>query len=428
MRIIDDLAYALLARCWPRGGTQVTGTAYADRSKLGVLLGDQVWRAIQGRTVVDFGCGTGAAAVELAQRGAARVIGVDIRESVLEAGRQRAREVGVSDRCTFTTDTRGIQADVILSLDAFEHFADPVGVLVAMDRMLAPDGIVLAAFGPTWYHPLGGHLFSPFPWAHLVLPERALMRWRSTFKSDGATRFSEVEGGLNQMTLARFEAVVRDSPLEIKALTPVPIRRLRRLASKLTREWTTAVVRCELQRRPAIVAGQNAYRSPEGSMKRSALVGTALLAMGCVTVQPPPVAPPSPDVHVRAPFDTVWQRTVAFFADNRISIQTIDKNSGLIVSNGFLLTPTITREWVDCGTTSAGEPAVEMYYKNANPVSSAADFNVFVRPVGDSTVVRVNMGVHVTATTLGGPVPQQCVSRGVFERALYRHVGAHTQP
>ena len=77
-----------------------------------------------------------------------------------------------------------------------------------MDQHLQPGGEVLVSFGPTWYHPLGGHLFSVFPWAHLIFSEKALISWRSAFKTDGATRFSEVAGGLNQMTIAKFEALV----------------------------------------------------------------------------------------------------------------------------------------------------------------------------------------------------------------------------
>jgi hypothetical protein len=36
--------------------------------------------------------------------------------------------------------------------------------------------------------------------AHLIFKERALIRWRAGFKTDGATRFGEVAAGLNQMT------------------------------------------------------------------------------------------------------------------------------------------------------------------------------------------------------------------------------------
>src|SRR5207245_2924887 len=70
-----------------------SGAAYRDRSKLEVLLGPGIWRDCADKVVLDFGCGTGDDAVEIAQRGARRVIGLDIRESVLEVARQRAPEV-----------------------------------------------------------------------------------------------------------------------------------------------------------------------------------------------------------------------------------------------------------------------------------------------------------------------------------------------
>jgi 2-polyprenyl-3-methyl-5-hydroxy-6-metoxy-1,4-benzoquinol methylase len=75
-----------------------TPKVYQGRSKLEVLLGPGVWDAIRGKTVVDFGCGPGQEAVELAERGAKRVIGLDLRERWLEMGRALARDHGVDDR------------------------------------------------------------------------------------------------------------------------------------------------------------------------------------------------------------------------------------------------------------------------------------------------------------------------------------------
>ena len=125
-------------------------------------------------------------------------------------------------------------------------FDDPAAILRIMRRLLKDDGCVIAAFGPTWYHPLGGHLFSVFPWAHLLFTEKSLIRWRSDFKTDGATRFGEAEGGLNQMTISRFEAVVAKSDFKFAEFELVPIRKLRPVANRLTREFTTAIVRCKL--------------------------------------------------------------------------------------------------------------------------------------------------------------------------------------
>ena len=118
-----------------------------------------------------------------------------------------------------------------------------------MDTLLKPSGEVLVSFGPTWYHPLGGHGFSVFPWAHLLFSEKALIRWRSTFKTDGATRFSEVAGGLNQMSIAKFEKFVADSPFRFATLEPVPIKKLQAFHNRCTREFTSAIVRCRLVKR-----------------------------------------------------------------------------------------------------------------------------------------------------------------------------------
>ncbi|CAN5627943.1 hypothetical protein BH23GEM9_BH23GEM9_05210 [soil metagenome] len=241
-----EIGYRLLKRIGGTGDSGRTdGSAYRGRSKLDVLLGAMLWDAIRDRVVIDFGCGTGDEAVEMAQRGARDVIGLDLQERFLCVGRERAAAAGVADRCTFVswTDER---AEVIVSIDAFEHFDDPAGVLRAMRDLLAPGGRVIASFGPTWYHPLGGHLFSVFPWAHLVFTERAFIRWRSDFKNDGATRFHEVAGGLNQMTIRRFERTVAASPLRFETFELVPIRKLAPLANRFTREFTTSIIRCTL--------------------------------------------------------------------------------------------------------------------------------------------------------------------------------------
>jgi SAM-dependent methyltransferase len=247
--MLTALQYRALTTLYPSSSGRQGQTAYQNKSKLATLMGEGFFAKLAGKTVIDFGCGEGADTVEIAKRGAAKVTGIDIRTDALETASSKALAAGVADRCLFTTSTNE-PADIVISVDAFEHFADPAQVLLTMSTLLKPQGEVLISFGPTWYHPRGGHLFSVFPWAHILLTERALIRWRSTFKTDGATRFSEVAGGLNQMTIARFEKLVAHSPFELASLEAVPIRPLRHLHSRLTREFTTAVVRCRLTKRP----------------------------------------------------------------------------------------------------------------------------------------------------------------------------------
>jgi hypothetical protein len=151
----------------------------------------------------------------------------------------------VADRCVFAAHTAE-RADVIVSIDGFEHYGEPERILDVMGRLVHSHGCVMIAFGPPWLHPLGGHLFSIFPWAHLIFTERALLRWRADFKSDGARRFGEVEGGLNQMTVRRFAQLLERSPFEVRRFEAVPIRRLRWVSNAVTRELVTSIVRCTL--------------------------------------------------------------------------------------------------------------------------------------------------------------------------------------
>jgi SAM-dependent methyltransferase len=240
------VGYHLLRRISAKGHTgYCDGSAYEGVSKLETLLGKRIWEEIKDRKVIDFGCGEGADAVEVASHGASKVIGIDNRERMVTKARNVSATHGVAERCIFTTQTDE-KADVILSIDAFEHFEDPAEILRIMRRLLKDDGCVFAAFGPTWYHPLGGHIFSPFPWAHLIFTEKSLLRWRSDFIKDGARRFGEIGEGLNQMTIRCFQSIVARSDFRFAEFEPVPIRKIKLFKNRLTREFTTSIVRCKL--------------------------------------------------------------------------------------------------------------------------------------------------------------------------------------
>jgi ubiquinone/menaquinone biosynthesis C-methylase UbiE len=57
---------------------------------------------LEGKTILDVGCGSGRYAVELA-KGGARVVGVDFSEEMLKMARARAAEAGVEDRTEFVS-------------------------------------------------------------------------------------------------------------------------------------------------------------------------------------------------------------------------------------------------------------------------------------------------------------------------------------
>lgn len=239
-----ELTYRALTR-WvpaPPGLGSDYDSEFADACS---VFGDDFLSRIEGCDVMDFGCGKGELAVEMARGGAKTVLGVDMQQRLIAQGGQLAARHGVSDHCRFALEADG-QYDVITSKDAFEHFGDVPEILRIMARCLRPGGRVIAAFGPTWLHPYGGHLFSVFPWAHLLISERTLVRWRANYRKDGATGFGDVDGGLNRITIAQFERFVRDSPLAITEMEHVPIRGLDLFRHPLLREIGTSLVRCEM--------------------------------------------------------------------------------------------------------------------------------------------------------------------------------------
>jgi SAM-dependent methyltransferase len=250
MLIGGELGYRVLQQ-FPIPGTwksRLTETSSPSSGKLESYWGADIWRALRGRTVLDYGCGFGGDTIEIAKRGAARVLGVDIVPQALAVAVQAAKRANVAERCVFqTTATESV--DAIICIDCFEHFADPAAVLQTMADRLQPEGIAYISFGPPWFHPYGGHSFSVFPWAHLLFTEGALLRWRSCHCSDGATRFHEVRGGLNQMTVRRFERLVEASPLRMTDFEAIPIRPVRWLHNRMTREFFTSMIRCKLMRK-----------------------------------------------------------------------------------------------------------------------------------------------------------------------------------
>jgi cyclopropane fatty-acyl-phospholipid synthase-like methyltransferase len=60
---------------------------------------------LQGRTILDVGCGSGRYCHAFAERGAARVLGIDFAPAMIDIATQLAGDQGVTDRCEFRVGT-----------------------------------------------------------------------------------------------------------------------------------------------------------------------------------------------------------------------------------------------------------------------------------------------------------------------------------
>ncbi|NUQ64591.1 MAG: class I SAM-dependent methyltransferase, partial [Pirellulales bacterium] len=194
--------------------------------------------------------------------------GLDIQETRLAAARRLAEQACVADRCRFLNPLRDQDEvaslegtiDAAWSIDSFEHYDRPDAILDQIKRLLAPHGRLLVSFGPPWKNPYGCHMwfFNRFPWIHLLFREQTILAVRRLYRNDGAQRYRDVDGGLNQMTLARFEKLVEQSGLRPQMLRAVPLSSRFVNSSRwwqglfnnrLLREYTTSVVLCRLARK-----------------------------------------------------------------------------------------------------------------------------------------------------------------------------------
>jgi SAM-dependent methyltransferase len=165
------------------------------------------------KNIVDYGCGLGYQSVAMAKAGANFVLGIDINRKDLSKAKELAKSSGVGNKVEFiekADEKLDGKFDVAVSQNSMEHFLDPMASLDEMKRLIHQNGKILVTFGCPWCSPYGSHtyFFTKIPWVHILFSERSVISARSHFRDDGATRYEEVEGGLNRMTVAKFERII----------------------------------------------------------------------------------------------------------------------------------------------------------------------------------------------------------------------------
>jgi ubiquinone/menaquinone biosynthesis C-methylase UbiE len=151
-----------------------TSFAYRD----GCLL-----EGIKGLTVLDYCCGNGEIAVEMARQGARQVYGIDLSPVAIENAQKLATRAGVSNRCTFEvmdaehmTFPDGL-FDIVHEYGALHHL-DLKAAYKELARVIKPDGRLVCTealrHNPFihWYRKCTLHLRTQWEYEHILgVPE-----------------------------------------------------------------------------------------------------------------------------------------------------------------------------------------------------------------------------------------------------------------
>lgn len=209
---------------------------------------------IKEKEILDYGCGTGYQALALARNGAKYVLGLDTDKEALKKAEALSMTFDLTSQVEFASmieDRYRGRFDLVISQNSMEHFEDPIKAIDDMKFVLNQNGSILITFGPPWFAPYGSHMhfFTRIPWVNIIFDEKTVMSVRSYFRDDGAIRYEEVEGGLNKMSVAKFERIIRNSGLKISYMKYECVKRINFLSRfPLLRELFINQISCILNK------------------------------------------------------------------------------------------------------------------------------------------------------------------------------------
>ncbi|MFN7532303.1 magnesium protoporphyrin IX methyltransferase [Gemmatimonas sp.] len=104
--------------------SRVRATVRAGRDRMRHTLLTWLPPDLHGKRVLDAGCGTGTASIELAQRGA-EVVAIDLSPTLVQHAQERAEEVGIDDidfRSGDMLDPSLGHFDYVVAMDSIIHY------------------------------------------------------------------------------------------------------------------------------------------------------------------------------------------------------------------------------------------------------------------------------------------------------------------
>jgi ubiquinone/menaquinone biosynthesis C-methylase UbiE len=150
----------------------ISGSSFAYRDAL-------LFENVKGAVALDYCCGNGEVAIEMAKRGASRVLGIDISPVAIANARELAKVAGVGDICEYKvmdaeqTEFSDGAFDVIHEYGALHHL-DLQAAFAELSRILKPGGRLICTealrHNPLihWYRKRTPHLRTDWEVEHIL--------------------------------------------------------------------------------------------------------------------------------------------------------------------------------------------------------------------------------------------------------------------
>lgn len=138
--------------------------------------------------------------------------------------------------------------------------------------------------------------------------------------------------------------------------------------------------------------------------KMIAVLGFLVLGIGC--------AVPATQYNINRVWETnydvdsLWNGVISFFAENNIPIKTLEKDSGIIISEWMALASVDSQD-LDCG-----QPGLAMAYEKYGK------FTITIRPAGSQRQILINSQYQQRRVWDGRAFYATCYSRGALEQKI----------
>jgi len=195
---------------------------------------------LQGKCILDLGCGCGGKTASYALDGVKKIVGIDINITHLIYGREFVEKNNIKkvvfigsngERLPFKEDT----FDMIISSSVGEHLENPLDVLLECYRVLKKEGLLLIRIH-LFKSRYGAHLnyYINIPWCEFFFSEEVILSvWKELYErnyklgKDTAYPYEEVQQAksihqlchLNKLSIAQWEAIINKTQFKKVATT-----------------------------------------------------------------------------------------------------------------------------------------------------------------------------------------------------------------